>query len=887
MKEAPFESSSLWQCTLGSDRAGDKYERDRLKSSYLAARNNATALLNELSHSTPNFTVHDISHVDALWETAGMICGSSVTLTPAEAYVLGCAFIFHDAAMGAVAYRESIPATIGLRRWHDLLASFIVQETGQWPTRDDLDSPAEETVRACTEHAIRDLHAAHAALLVDQPWTSSAGNQIHLVEDLQLRESYGPLIGQLAASHWWPVERLHREFKRGRGSLPWQPPDWIVDPLKLACILRLADATQLDSRRAPTFLFALRRPEGNSHRHWRFQEHVARPQLLGDRVTYTSWRHFEAEDADAWWLALDYLRSVDEELKAVDALLHDLDKPRFEARAVAAVDSPERFAELFPVKGWRPVDARINVSDVPHLVETLGGEQLYGKQPEVALRELLQNAQDAVSARQSLEPGFADPHISVSLEESHGEWVLEVADHGVGMDEEILASALLDFGRSGWMTPSVRNTFVGLADGGFRPRGRFGIGFFSVFMLGDDVEVVSRRFDKAHGDARRLRFRGVRARPVLTPTGPDERPHAGTRIRVTLRLSPFDTNGLFHRTYDDSLTELVQRLCPERSITMRVTDWNDTGPHALPLADLRSADPGGAFDMLYPPVKLGGTIGEKQRLALRAAFEERATEIVDEKGGRIGLAALGQDFYLSGPRDIQGAVLVNGLRADDYFYFAGYLEGKPSKASRDKAELVAEKAELRAWMSTQVDRQRELNLFDPSVRLELGYSLNVANVELDEDHPVAFVGDGLLSIGQFAAWASERAEILVSQGWPISFDTRPPRLVHYPTGTQVTLPDGWIFPAPSLAHNVLDDVFGLNTDPEYESARLQPSLTWQKTWWRLSGRVEGVVFRLLCRAWSCDIADLLEPVGRRGWNDFEDCGYPQIGPVPVYRLRRP
>lgn len=315
MTEVGFEASPLWQRTLGSTRDEDVRERERLRLSYLATRNNATTLLNELSHSTPTFTVHDISHVDALWETAHMLCGSSVALTPAEGFVLGCAFIMHDAAMGAAAHKESIPDALGPSRWHDLLASYIVRETGNWPTEAELSAPDDEIAKACTVHAIRELHAAHAARLVEQSWTTSSGNELFLIEDLQLRESYGPLIGELAASHWWPVGRLHSAFRRVKGSLPWQPADWIVDPLKLACILRLADATQLDSRRAPSFLFALRRPEGNSREHWRFQEHVSRPQLAGDRVTYSAWRPFEAKDADAWWLALDYLRGVDNELK--------------------------------------------------------------------------------------------------------------------------------------------------------------------------------------------------------------------------------------------------------------------------------------------------------------------------------------------------------------------------------------------------------------------------------------------------------------------------------------------------------------------------------------------------------------------------------------------
>src|SRR5437763_16425703 len=99
--------------------------------------------------------------------------------------------------------------------------------------------------------AIRKTHASQAARLVDPPWRTTAGNDLHLIEDLQLREFYGPLIGDLAASHWWNVDDLPDRFRRTKGSLPWQPEGWVIEPLKPAGILRIADATQVDSRRAP------------------------------------------------------------------------------------------------------------------------------------------------------------------------------------------------------------------------------------------------------------------------------------------------------------------------------------------------------------------------------------------------------------------------------------------------------------------------------------------------------------------------------------------------------------------------------------------------------------------------------------------------------------
>lgn len=886
MTAVGFEASPLWQRTLGSTRDEDARERERLRLSYLATRNNASILLNELSHSTPDFTVHDISHVDALWETADMLCGSSMTLTPAEAYVLGCAFIMHDAAMGAAAYKEPIPDALGPAKWRDLLASYIVRETGNWPTQDELSEPDAEIVGSCKVHAIRELHAAHATRLVDQSWETSSGNDRFLIDDLQLRESYGPLIGELAASHWWPVDRLHGAFRRVKGSLPWQPAGWIVDPLKLACILRLADATQIDSRRAPSFLYALRRPEGNSREHWRFQEHMSRPQLVGDRVTYSAWRPFDERDADAWWLALDYLRGVDNELKKVDALLHDLSKPRFEGRAIAGVDTPERFAEHFPVRGWRPVDARIAITDAPHLVEVLGGEQLYGKEPEVALRELLQNAQDAVSARKTLDPGFGDEEIHVELTEKGGTWTLSVTDRGVGMDEDIITKALLDFGRSGWSSDIVRNKFVGLANGGFRPKGRFGIGFFSVFVLGDYVEVVTRRFDAAPGEARMLRFRGVRQRPILTPIPADERTPVGTTIRIVLKASPYDSRGLFSHTRDDELGELVQRLCVHRPIPILSSEPRRGVAELIPPTNLMTADAEEVFDLLHPPSKSDGPIGESQRKLRRAEFARLATELVDAHGNRLGLATLGDALNLSGSRTLRGAVVVDGFRADEHLTFTGFLLGRPSRASRDRVELSADRGELRAWLRSQEERIRDLNQFSPTVQTLLANILHSAHGMLRDDHIVAVLPTGPATVADVSRWAAEQQTIMFCQGWPLTMMRGSMLVFRFPEFTTVELPERWLYPVPSYVQEPFDESFDLNRDPRFESSRTDLTNTWQKIWWRRSGHIEGLVLRLICAAWQCDIGDILAPVAERGWDDFEEIGDGEE-PIPVYRLERP
>jgi hypothetical protein len=885
-----FQATALWLRTLATSAASHERQRERLRASYLSIRENATVLLGELSRSVPDFTVHDMSHVDAMWETASLICGDLVPLNPAEAYVLGCAFVFHDAAMGAAAFTKDISEVVGHSRWRDLLSLEYAKRQGELPCAADLSAPPEDIIRACTMTAIREMHASQAARLVDQPWRTSAGNDLHLVEDLQLREFYGPLIGELAASHWWNVDDLPERFRRTKGSLPWQPEVWVVEPLKLACILRIADATQVDSRRAPTFLFALRTPGGESEQHWRFQQYMGRPHLDGDRITYSSWRPFREHEVDAWWFALDYLRLVDLEMKRVDSLLHDHGKPRLAARAVAGVDSPARFVEHFPVSGWRPIDAALKVADVRALVATLGGEQMYGREPEVAVRELVQNAQDAVLARRALDVTYTGGEVTVALGTNGPDRLyLEVSDDGLGMTEEALTTILLDFGGSGWRSDTIRASLPGLAAGGFEPRGRFGIGFFSVFMLGDEVTVRTRRFDLAHGDGRLLRFRGVGRRPIVTEVAPGEPAPAGTAVRVELSKHPYDVEGLLQNTYEDRLGELVQRLVPECAVPIRVIDGLAGDTTVLPPFSLDCVGAPEVFDRLYPPLPSEGAIDEAQRTAMRAEFTRRATPVYSHSGACIGLAHLVEGTASLPSRDLEGISAVHGFRGDGYAFFLGYLRGRPNRASRDNVDLAVDRVQMASWLRSQEERMRELGVFDASMQLLVSRTFMQAFGSMADDHHVGQISTGLLTAGAIAGWVAGRDRVLLSYGWPLVWWGYPPRLICYPMDSAVQLGDGWVSMCIIGLDPVVNTVLGENRDERYAAARYDRHMSWQKRWWRMSGYPAGFFLRRLCEVWDCEIGDLLMPIEARGWSDFEEVRISGslARQVPVLDLRRP
>jgi len=116
--------------------------------------------------------------------------------------------------------------------------------------------------------------------------------------------------------------------------------------------------------------------------------------------------------------------------------------------------------------------------------------------PEIFLRELISNASDALDKLRHLtlvdETYKAlpfDPRISLELDEE--KQILTIADTGIGMNEEELISHLGTIARSG--TKNFLSQLSGDAKRDSNLIGQFGVGFYSVFMVADNVEVVSRK----------------------------------------------------------------------------------------------------------------------------------------------------------------------------------------------------------------------------------------------------------------------------------------------------------------------------------------------------------------------------------------------------------
>lgn len=221
---------------------------------------------------------------------------------------------------------------------------------------------------------------------------------------------------------------------------------------------------------------------------------------------------------------------IDREIKASNALLSSRPQvkksPPFKIERVTGASSPEIVSRHIKPTGWKPCNAEIHVGNVENLVSTLGGSTLYGGDPlPIALRELIQNARDAIVARRRYFSHDFEGKIRIRLWEDGGSQFLDVIDDGIGMSERVLTGPLLDFGNSFWISDLVTSEWPGLRSSGFDPVGRFGIGFYSVFMIANKVSVSTRRYDAAFSDRLILDFpHGLTLRPILSSgqSGKDE-----------------------------------------------------------------------------------------------------------------------------------------------------------------------------------------------------------------------------------------------------------------------------------------------------------------------------------------------------------------------------
>ncbi len=687
--EYDFHTSQLWINTLGSTNPEKQKYINDLCTSFEKTRGRIKDLLDEIPNKFPGYTAHNISHSDALWRMTDIILtNSKICLNPVESYILGCSFLFHDLGMSPAIYGDYS----SLREsdlWKDTYAYFVKEKEQE-----------ESAQKKADEETIRKLHAQNAEKLPLHCFKGQKGfekDYTYLIEDANLRNSLGETIGKIAASHGTPIDEIENILSKEEFSLTDYPTSWEINPIKLACILRIADAIHITADRVPYILWFTRKMDDMSRLHWNFHSKLHDPSVKDGRLIYQSKTAFTKIEQDSWWLCHDTLKMINQELLDVDSLLSRLKIKSLGAWCVKDIDSPKALSKQINVEGWTPVDIQMKVTNVSRLVQTLGGEALYGKNDLAPLRELVQNASDAIRARRKLDNEDESwGNVNITIDSDSEGLFLEVEDNGIGMSEKVLVGPFLDFGKSFWHSSLMRVELPGLENSNFRSTGHFGIGFYSVFMLGDKVFITTRKYDEDRHNTRVLEFKnGTDSRPLLRIAEKKEcLKEGGTKIRVYLKNQSQWAEILAdkEKTFESRIVNLF--LCMDCNINLKI---NKEQQKTIVVAnDWMTMEPFQFLKRLQ--TKESRFLHHSRKIEIDDEYirkiSSRVSLVKDKSGTILGRGTL--------DANVGGLLATGGIRAGETRYFAGVLLAECNEANRYNSIPCISEEDMKLWIEGQV-----------------------------------------------------------------------------------------------------------------------------------------------------------------------------------------
>jgi hypothetical protein len=290
-----------------------------------------------------------------------------------------------------------------------------------------------------------------------------------------------------------------------------------------------------------------------------------------------------------------------------------------------------------------------------------------------------------------------------------------VIDNGVGMSERVLTGELLDFGQPFWGTERMSNELPGLNSSIFQSTGEFGIGFFSAFMWGRRVRVLTQRFDKGPESQHVLELaHGPSGRPMVRPPlANEELIEPGTSVRVWFDdpscikrllahpkvLGDLPMGTVFGQDCEEApideadqvtVAELVAWVAPTLDVDVWVTGGVEAAACVLTANDWQQISQERLLTRIY----------------LRKAAELRVPllHVVGEGRGMLGFDLSSS----SGP-----SATIGGLRSQNTGFgleIAGVYKTTPLKADRSGLPLESLALDLPEWAAAQASLIASLKL---------------------------------------------------------------------------------------------------------------------------------------------------------------------------------
>jgi hypothetical protein len=509
----------------------------------------------------PQYTLHDQVHLLRVTELMAHVLPPEVlqSLNPVEIALLILAAHFHDQGMvmesGEIAALESNPEfKIFKQNWevehpnlHEV-REHISDRNLNGDERKKFKKVEWEIHAALLTDYIRGTHGERSADFVKTRYGSDRRWDIEGV-------SIAGLVALVCESH---VEDASKLVPANGFRHDEVVGNYSINMPYLALVLRLADILDFDRERTPGSLYrTIDFTSRISLEEWEKHRSVQGWTVKQGLIQFT----MKCEQPEYQRAAYHFMDWIDKELSGALDIVQGFPAPF------------ERYKWHLPAKTDRsriePKDHKYIYYDLEfslsrdEVVKLLMMDQLYGG-PWLCVRELIQNSLDALRYRKALfkrDSGVHWPQGKVSLTHyvnDQGHEVLRCADNGSGMDEDIVKRFLTRAGRSYYRSPDFEQERSRFKAAGvdFDPCAQFGIGFMSCFMIGDRIQIKTRRdygVGRHQGKPIAVEINGLGGMIVIRE-GPQDQP-IGTTIEVIGRRKP---SYLEHWTDNVRLTSVVR-----------------------------------------------------------------------------------------------------------------------------------------------------------------------------------------------------------------------------------------------------------------------------------------------------------------------------------------
>ena len=470
---------------------------------WLLARDYVPKVQSVIIRTFPHFSQHDASHSEAILNAVVRVLGKEAisTLGSVDLWLLLSAAYYHD--IGMAVFANDIESAFNDREYFQFVLDcqkdvshplnryasiYDVKEDGIYYKPALFDGKTYDSATFLLAEFIRKQHARRSKESI------SLDQSIHLAGE-PIPNRIIRLLGRICEMHAKTFDQVM--------SLPVCEAGLGMDdchPRFIACMLRIGDLLDLDNNRfSTTFLKTLTSIPSDSLLHK--EKHFAIEHLRIDksRVEVTArCDNYDVADISNRWFEM-----ISDEFRQQREIWGEIVPKEFSGHLPSI---GEMKVELI---GYDTIDGKKRPSfeiDTSKAIEMLQGAGLYTR-PSQCIRELLQNAVDATYIHIFLESGsisleeFLDrcskKDIRVSIDKGgiDGDsiiWKVEIEDFGTGMSKE----DLLFLTKTGSKSPEKTRIIASMPEH-MRPSGTFGIGFQSVFLMTDKVELTTRKIDSS------------------------------------------------------------------------------------------------------------------------------------------------------------------------------------------------------------------------------------------------------------------------------------------------------------------------------------------------------------------------------------------------------